>query len=208
MDEINWGRGSSAGQSSSRYVDMVIKQKRNDDEIQFTNIQREETSVLNEYVHNVLIPAMKRDIKKSSKDESSTEDETASDEDPVATEATDDTDDDSDDDENFVDAEDDDSEEENEVAAEDTCDSSELGLADVSATNMPKLDKKTQKQINILDPRKFQLGVGTKAELFQAASGLYFYLVFNKLSGPLTHSQQFHVHVECVLHDFRIAIWR
>ena len=111
MDEINWGRGSSAGQSSSRYVDMVIKQKSNDDEIQFTNIQREETSVLNEYVHNVLIPAMKRDIKKSSKDDSSTEDETASDEDPAAT---DDTDDDSSDDENFVDAEDDDSEEEDE----------------------------------------------------------------------------------------------
>lgn len=114
LDEINWGRYSSGGQSSSRYVDMVIKQKSNDDEIKFTNIQREETSVLNEYVHNVLIPAMKRDIKKSSKDESSTEDETASDEDPVATEATDDTDDDSDDDENFVDAEDDDSEEEDE----------------------------------------------------------------------------------------------
>ena len=63
------GGGGGGGDSSSRYVDMVIQcQKEGEDEIdaiEFTNIQREETSVLNSYIHDVLIPAMTRDAKKS-----------------------------------------------------------------------------------------------------------------------------------------------
>lgn len=57
MASIACGRGTGA---SSRYVDMHVTL---DDEtaLEFTNISREELSVLNQYIHSVLIPAMQRD---------------------------------------------------------------------------------------------------------------------------------------------------
>jgi len=86
LHSIACGRGGSGGDSSSRYVDMVIQcsnsknsssnsnSSNNDDNdddndndnepmetVEFTNIQREETGVLNAYIHNVLIPAMTKD---------------------------------------------------------------------------------------------------------------------------------------------------
>ena len=69
MHSIACGRGSS---SSSRYVDMNVEvdAEGNDDtadhpSISFSNIQREEMNVLKEYIHDILIPAMKLDAAKS-----------------------------------------------------------------------------------------------------------------------------------------------
>mmetsp|Transcript_55106 Transcript_55106/g.112519 ORF Transcript_55106/g.112519 Transcript_55106/m.112519 type:complete len:542 (-) Transcript_55106:1105-2730(-) len=81
LHSIACGRGGGGGDSSSRYVDMVVQcssssnDKSNDsgedegggeqtETVEFTNIQREENSVLNTYIHGVLIPAMKDDAKK------------------------------------------------------------------------------------------------------------------------------------------------
>mmetsp|Transcript_25970 Transcript_25970/g.39321 ORF Transcript_25970/g.39321 Transcript_25970/m.39321 type:complete len:431 (+) Transcript_25970:70-1362(+) len=58
LHSIACGRGASG---SSRYVDMNI-QLDNDETIEFTNIHREELNVLNDYIHKILIPAMKRDV--------------------------------------------------------------------------------------------------------------------------------------------------
>ena len=110
------GRGASAGQSSSRYMDMVVWQKGNAPDIHFSNIQKEETNTLNEYLQDVLIPAMKKDIKASKKVDSNDE-ETDSEEE-------DDSSDDSSDDENFVDPEDDDSEDDSDEDDEDSDDES------------------------------------------------------------------------------------
>jgi hypothetical protein len=74
---IACGRGSSGGQQSSRYVDMIVQLQKNevddddDDQkqepacIEFTNIQREENGELNSYIHNILIPAMQKDAERS-----------------------------------------------------------------------------------------------------------------------------------------------
>ncbi len=71
LHSIACGRGGGGGDASSRYVDMVVQcssSSNNDDDkenseetVEFTNIQREENSVLNSYIHDVLVPAMKRD---------------------------------------------------------------------------------------------------------------------------------------------------
>jgi hypothetical protein len=70
LHSIACGRGGGGGDSSSRYVDMVVKCSGNNDDqeeqletVEFTNIQREENSVLNSYIHDTLIPAMTRDAK-------------------------------------------------------------------------------------------------------------------------------------------------
>jgi len=69
LHSIACGRGGGGGGGESRYVDMVVQCQKEGDEgeidaKEFTNIQREETSVLNSYIHDVLIPAMTRDAKK------------------------------------------------------------------------------------------------------------------------------------------------
>ncbi len=103
LQSIACGRGSG-GQSSSRYVDMVLQQQ-DGDVVEFTNIQREELAVLNDYIHQVLIPAMQGDVKNDNltvKPENvMPEDEVREDEDDDDGENDDDSDDD---DENFVDA--------------------------------------------------------------------------------------------------------
>ena len=71
LHSIACGRGGGGGGDSSRYVDMVVQcsnnNNNNDDEqmenIEFTNIQREENRVLNSYIHGVLVPAMTNDAK-------------------------------------------------------------------------------------------------------------------------------------------------
>jgi hypothetical protein len=45
----------------------MILQLQDDSTIEFSNIQREELVVLNEYIHKVLIPAMQEDAKSGSK---------------------------------------------------------------------------------------------------------------------------------------------
>lgn len=57
LHSIACGRGNGA---SSRYVDMHITLD-DDTAMEFTNISREELSVLNSYIHKILIPAMQRD---------------------------------------------------------------------------------------------------------------------------------------------------
>ena len=77
LHSIACGRGGGGGDSSSRYVDMVVQcSKDNDTEtVEFTNIQREENTVLNSYIHDVLVPAMTKDASGNKKgDDSSTED--------------------------------------------------------------------------------------------------------------------------------------
>ncbi|CAB9510531.1 expressed unknown protein [Seminavis robusta] len=93
LHSIACGRGTGA---SSRYVDMKIvtaedNNNGNDDEeddeeprettLEFTNIAREELTVLNDYIHKVLIPAMKQDSEQqqqpASTDEESAEDAVA-----------------------------------------------------------------------------------------------------------------------------------
>jgi hypothetical protein len=81
---IACGRGSGGGQTSSRYVDMVVQVLAKDDKgdekktktnsghietVEFSNIQREENSVLNNYIHTVLVPAMTEDAEKASNEE-------------------------------------------------------------------------------------------------------------------------------------------
>jgi hypothetical protein len=65
LHSIACGRGSSST-NSSRYVDMIL-QLQDDSTIEFSNIQREELVVLNEYIHKVLIPAMQQDASSGSK---------------------------------------------------------------------------------------------------------------------------------------------
>ena len=77
LHSIACGRGGGGGGDSSRYVDMVLQCSNSNDTIgdeekqletvEFTNIQREENSVLNSYIHDVLIPAMTRDAGKRDK---------------------------------------------------------------------------------------------------------------------------------------------
>lgn len=57
LHSIACGRGAGA---SSRYVDMNITTT-DDGPLEFTNINRAEIGVLNNYIHNVLIPAMEKD---------------------------------------------------------------------------------------------------------------------------------------------------
>ncbi len=65
LHSIACGRGGGGGGDASRYVDMVVQCNSKDNDqtetVEFTNIQREENSVLNSYIHDVLVPAMKRD---------------------------------------------------------------------------------------------------------------------------------------------------
>ena len=106
LKSIACGRGSG-GQSSSRYVDMVL-QRHQDDTVEFTNIQREELAVLNQYIHQVLIPAMQEDAKdgtsnvKSVKDGKDKADDETDDDDEEEHQQDDDEISDEDD-ENFVD---------------------------------------------------------------------------------------------------------
>ena len=81
---ISCGRGSVGGGGSSRYVDMIAtlddddgdddvetnksatktkkkKKKKKETILEFTNINRDELTGLNDYIHKVLIPAMKSD---------------------------------------------------------------------------------------------------------------------------------------------------
>lgn len=77
LHSIACGRGGGGGDSSSRYVDMVVQCSKSDNDdgdegeqietVEFTNIQREENSVLNSYIHDVLVPAMTKDAKERSK---------------------------------------------------------------------------------------------------------------------------------------------
>ena len=116
---IACGRGGGGGQSSSRYVDMVVETQlaQNDETktattttttVEFTNIQREELAVLNEYIHHVLIPAMRLDAptKKPAHDEGASSSDQTKEEEDDETEDEVDTDPE---DENFSDGENDDS---------------------------------------------------------------------------------------------------
>ena len=49
------------GNDNSRYVDMVL-QTTEEATLEFTNIHRSELTVLREYIHHVLIPAMQKDV--------------------------------------------------------------------------------------------------------------------------------------------------
>ena len=120
LKSIACGRGSG-GQSSSRYVDMVV-QRHQDDTVEFTNIQREELAVLNQYIHEVLIPAMHEDAKDGSSNAKpadtmdDADDETDDDEEHQEEEESDE------DDENFVDGTMDTDEEGDEEGDEDASD--------------------------------------------------------------------------------------
>lgn len=63
LHSIACGRGSSSA-NSSRYVDMVL-QLNDESTVEFSNILREELAVLNDYIHNVLIPAMNDDVQRN-----------------------------------------------------------------------------------------------------------------------------------------------
>jgi Histone chaperone Rttp106-like len=77
------GGGSGGGSTSTRYVDLRLTVERptkgddNEEEVLFTNINRAEVAVLNDYIHNVLIPAKQRDADNDSSSES--DDDIASD---------------------------------------------------------------------------------------------------------------------------------
>ncbi len=81
LASISCGRGSG----QSRFVDMVV-QLDDDDEstLEFTNIERDELQGLNEYIHNVLIPAMKKDAAEGSDKDGDEEDRDEDDDDDVA----------------------------------------------------------------------------------------------------------------------------
>lgn len=57
MSSISCGRNQDA---SSRYVDLVVT-KDDDTTVEFSNIHRSELSVLRQYIHEELIPAMQKD---------------------------------------------------------------------------------------------------------------------------------------------------
>eukprot|EP00984_Skeletonema_dohrnii_P025549 scaffold14725_cov144-Skeletonema_dohrnii-CCMP3373.AAC.5 len=57
LASISCGRGSG----QSRFVDMVVQLDDDESTLEFTNIERDELQGLNGYIHNVLIPAMKKD---------------------------------------------------------------------------------------------------------------------------------------------------
>jgi hypothetical protein len=59
LHSIACGRGASG---QSRYVDLNI-QLDNEETLEFTNINRDELGVLNDYIHKVLIPAMHKDAR-------------------------------------------------------------------------------------------------------------------------------------------------
>jgi hypothetical protein len=144
LHSIKCGRASGGGQNASRYVDLVLQlassgeaSNNNNEMVEFTNIQRDEVGVLNQYIQGVLIPAMKADVvaqeqkeekngtsaivvkaeNSSNQEEEDTEEEASS----SNTEEEEDDDEDSDEeDENFVEAnEDDDDEEEDESEDDD-----------------------------------------------------------------------------------------
>ena len=92
LTSISCGRGSG-----SRYVDMLVqldvpssdltdeqegkKKKKQTDSLEFTNIHRDELNVLNDYIHQTLIPAMQMDADGSPGDDPS---EGSSDDEDVA----------------------------------------------------------------------------------------------------------------------------
>jgi len=64
FSSIACGRGTNS--NASRYVDLVLQLEEegsNNEQqlLEFTNISRQEQPCLNDYIHNVLIPAMKQD---------------------------------------------------------------------------------------------------------------------------------------------------
>jgi hypothetical protein len=68
LHSIACGRGASG---SSRYVDMNIQLDDDDKTLEFTNIHREELGGLNDYLHKILIPAMKQDTVGDEKEDDS-----------------------------------------------------------------------------------------------------------------------------------------
>jgi len=79
MHSIACGRGSGG----SRYVDMVVTYDKDDtknkkggddgdddsnEELEFSNIHRDELRVLNDYIHKILIPAMTREVNNNHND--------------------------------------------------------------------------------------------------------------------------------------------
>jgi Histone chaperone Rttp106-like len=69
LRSIACGRGNGGGQSSSRYVDMVVQLHNDTNSLEFSNIQREENGVLNQYIHKVLVPAMQADAENEEEDD-------------------------------------------------------------------------------------------------------------------------------------------
>jgi hypothetical protein len=164
---IACGRGSGGGgPNASRYVDMVVTMhppEGNNDGgetvIEFSNIQREENSVLNDYIQNILIPAMQGDAKNENSnidgaedghhhnheaakamadvDEEETEEE---DDEEVQAEFVDD-DDDDDDDEDFTDDEEDD-DDDNVFGGDDGNDEEFTVVRDEFAANLVKEKRK------------------------------------------------------------------
>ena len=103
LTSISCGRGSG-----SRYVDMLVqldvpssdsideqegkKKKKQNDSLEFTNIHRDELNVLNDYIHQTLIPAMQMDADGSPGDDPS--EGSSDDEDVAVAEVVDDADED------------------------------------------------------------------------------------------------------------------
>lgn len=110
LKDIIFGRGSSAGQSSNRYVDMAVVLKEDESNLnpkklnnnnnveEFTNIQGQEQGALQEYKEHFLTPYLKKENQES--DDMDTDDE----DDAKAEEVEDDSEDD---DDSFVEGEDD-----------------------------------------------------------------------------------------------------
>jgi hypothetical protein len=146
LHSIACGRGAG-GQNASRYVDLVVELAAKGETAEFSNIQREEVGVLNEYIQKILIPAMKADVKNSPKtnkdDGGSTEDD--DDDDDSEEEEQDDEDDDSDEeDDNFeVEGDDDDGEEEDEESGDDDDDEFEV-VQDDFAKELVKRSKNNE----------------------------------------------------------------
>ena len=70
LASISCGRGSG----QSRFVDMVVQLDDDESTLEFTNIERDELQGLNGYIHNVLIPAMKKDAAAEGADNDGEED--------------------------------------------------------------------------------------------------------------------------------------
>lgn len=92
LASISCGRGSG----QSRFVDMVVQLVDDDDStLEFTNIERDELQGLNQYIHSVLIPAMKQDAARGS-DNAGEEEDGDEDEDVAMAEVVNSSDEDSD----------------------------------------------------------------------------------------------------------------
>ena len=113
LHSIACGRGAG-GQNASRYVDLVVELS--NERVEFSNIQREEVGVLNNYIQTVLIPAMKEDVQTTP----CKNDDTTEEEEPHDEEEEDDDDDDISDEEDEVFVAEGDSDEEEDGAEEES----------------------------------------------------------------------------------------